>query len=172
MENNFPTHYLLKLISGDGDTSTNHNKSAFENGIPFPNASTTNLPANVHNKACWTTKGPNHNKSAFENGIPFPNASTTKFAHKRPQQNMLDNKGPNHKNSAFENGIPFPNASTTNLPTNVHNKTCWTTKGQITKIAHLKTEFRFQTLLQQICPQTSTTTHVGQQRAKSQQERI
>jgi hypothetical protein len=27
----------------------NHNKSAFENGIPFPNASTTNLPTNVHN---------------------------------------------------------------------------------------------------------------------------
>jgi hypothetical protein len=50
-ENNFPTHYLLKLISGDGDTSISKGVSSEAIHTKAQNAKTKSSQ-NVHNKFC------------------------------------------------------------------------------------------------------------------------
>ena len=136
MENNFPTHYLLKSISGVETPQQITTRAHLKTEFRFQTLLQQICPQTSTTKHVGQQKGQITTRAHLKTEFRFQTLPQHKFAHKRPQQ------------------------------------TCWTTKGQITKIAHLKTEFRFQTLLQQICPQTSTTTHVGQQRAKSQQERM
>ena len=51
LENNFPTHYLLKLISGDGDTSISKGVSSEAIHKKAQNTNTKSSQ-NVHNKLC------------------------------------------------------------------------------------------------------------------------
>jgi hypothetical protein len=85
MENNFPTHYLLKLISGDGDTPTNHNKSEFENGIPFPNAFTQTCPQTSTTITCWTQRAKSPQVRIWKRNS-VSERLYNKLAHKRSQQ--------------------------------------------------------------------------------------